>query len=146
PLKETIVHRTFRNLAHVGFALLLTSNVATAQEWPTRPVTLVVSFAPGGSTDTAARLVGGKLRNELGQPVIVDNRAGAGGSVGARSVAKAAPDGYTLLMAVSSHAINANLFKLPYDLKTDFTPIGQIASQPLVLVVNKDFPAKTLPE
>lgn len=120
---------------------------ASAEDWPSRNVTFVVTFVPGGSTDITARLLASKLSGEFGRPVIVDNRPGAGGSVGAGYVAKAQPNGYTLLMVVSSHAINAKLYKnLPFDLHKDLTPVVQITSQPMVLVVHKDFPAKTLVE
>jgi len=133
-------------------ALLLAVCAAHAQApasppWPTKPITLVVPYAAGGSTDITARLVGNKLSAELGQPVIVENRQGAGGSISAAYVARAAPDGYTLLTTVSSHTINAKLFKnLPYDLKKDFTPVGQVLEQPYILVVNKDLPAHNLAE
>jgi tripartite-type tricarboxylate transporter receptor subunit TctC len=118
-----------------------------ADQFPSKNITLIVPLAPGGSTDSTARQVADKLRNVLGQSVIVDNRAGAGGNIGAAMVAKAAPDGYTLLMATSTHATNPSLYKtLPYDLQKDLTPVVQIAFIPNVLVVRGDFPAKTLEE
>jgi tripartite-type tricarboxylate transporter receptor subunit TctC len=118
-----------------------------ADQFPSKNITLIVPLAPGGSTDSTARQVADKLRNVLGQSVIVDNRAGAGGNIGAAMVAKAPPDGYTLLMATSTHATNPSLYKtLPYDLQKDLTPVVQIAFIPNVLVVRGDFPAKTLEE
>jgi len=128
--------------AWLGFAA-----AATAQDWPKQPISLVVSFAPGGSTDIMARLIASKLKGELGQPVIVVNRAGAGGAIGASSVAKAAPDGYTLLLVTASATLNQVLSKNPpFNLLTDFAPVTQIAYQPMVLVVQKDFPAKSMAE
>lgn len=119
---------------------------AGAQDWPRQPITLVVAFAPGGSTDIMARLIAAKLKSELGQPVLVVNRPGAGGSIGASSVSRAAPDGYTLLLATASATLYQVLTKNPpYNMLTDFAPVTQIAYQPLVLVVHKEFPAKTLP-
>ena len=119
---------------------------AGAQDWPRQPITLVVAFAPGGSTDIMARLIAAKLKSELGQPVLVVNRPGAGGSIGASSVSRAAPDGYTLLLSTASATLYQVLTKNPpYNMLTDFAPVTQIAYQPLVLVVHKEFPAKTLP-
>jgi tripartite-type tricarboxylate transporter receptor subunit TctC len=106
---------------------------------------LVVPFSPGGSTDITARLLADKLRALLGQPVIVENRGGAGGNIGAAAVAKAAPDGYTLLMATSTHVTNPSLYKnMSYDVLKDFAPVTQTAFIPNVLVVNKDLPVKNL--
>lgn len=135
------------------FALLLAIPLlgliapAHGQEWPTKNITLVVPFTSGGSTDITARLLAERLQAELGQPVLVDNRGGAGGNIGAGIVAKAAPDGYTLLMATSTHVANKTLYKnLPYDVQKDLAPVTQVAFIPNMLVVNSDFPAKTLPE
>lgn len=116
-----------------GFAGLAFS----AEPWPANPVKLVVTFPPGGSTDVTARLVAEKLRADLGRPVIVDNKPGAGGNIGADFVAKAAPDGYTLLMATSSHVTNRTLYKsLPYDFVQDLAPVSRVAFIPNLLVVN----------
>lgn len=118
---------------------------AAAQDWPAKPITLIVPFSAGGSTDITARLLAEKLRKLLGQPVIVDNRGGAGGNIGAAAVAKAAPDGYTLLMATSTHVTNPSLYKnMSYDVLKDFAPVAQIAFIPNMLVVNKDLPVKNL--
>lgn len=117
---------------------------AQTAEFPIRPIRIVVPFAAGGATDVIARVVGQKVSELLGQPVVIDNKAGASGNIGALLVARAAPDGYTILMATSSHAINATLFrKLDYRLTTDFVALSNLASVPLLLVVNTAVPAKT---
>ncbi|WP_300300974.1 tripartite tricarboxylate transporter substrate binding protein [Ferrovibrio sp.] len=119
---------------------------ARAQAWPSKPVTMVVPFPAGGTTDIVARLVAAKLSEVWGQPVIIDNRAGAGGNIGSAMVAKAAPDGYTLLMGtVGTHAINASLYaKMPYDVVKDFQPITNVAAVPNMLVVHPELPVKTV--
>lgn len=117
---------------------------AQTAEFPVRLIRIVVPFAAGGATDVIARVVGQKVSELLGQPVVIDNKAGASGNIGALLVARAAPDGYTILMATSSHAINATLFrKLDYRLTTDFVALSNLASVPLLLVVNTAVPAKT---
>jgi tripartite-type tricarboxylate transporter receptor subunit TctC len=128
--------------------ILLAANEAAAQPWPAKPIKWVVPFAPGGTTDILARTVGDKLSQAVGQPVIVENKPGAGGGVGAEFVAKAAPDGYTIMGGtISTHAINASLYKnLPYDPVRDFVPIVLLARVPNMLVVNVDVPAKNVPE
>lgn len=131
------------------FALLLASAVvapAAAQSYPTRPVRLVVPFAPGGGTDVTARCVGTRLLEKLGHPVVVDNRPAASGVVGADLVAKAAPDGHTLLVVSVTFVISAALHKgLPYDVK-DFAPITLLIASPLGLMVHPSVPAKTVRE
>jgi tripartite-type tricarboxylate transporter receptor subunit TctC len=121
---------------------------ATAQAYPSKPIRLVVPFPPGGPTDIVARPLGLLLSDALQQPVIIDNRAGAGGSVGAGSVAKSLPDGYTLLMGtVGTNAINGALYaKLPYDPMRDFTPIALVASAPVAVVVNSAAPIMSVKE
>ena len=121
---------------------------ASAQTFPQRPITLVVPFAAGGSTDVVARLVAQKMSEGLGQQVIVENVAGAGGNLGAARVSKADPDGYTILMAtVATHALNPLMLRRkPYDPVTDFAPISLLAIVPNVLVVNPNVPAKTVKE
>ena len=110
---------------------------AAADAWPSTVIKLVVTFAPGGSTDVTARLIAEKLRADLGRTVVVDNKPGAGGNIGAEFVAKAPADGYTLLMATSTHATNMTLYKnLPYDFVRDFSPVSRIAFIPNLLVVN----------
>ncbi|WP_194725110.1 tripartite tricarboxylate transporter substrate binding protein [Noviherbaspirillum malthae] len=119
-------------------------SAAYAQNYPTKPITIVVPFAPGGATDILARAVGAELTKSLGQQVIIDNRPGAGGNVGTQIVSRAAPDGYTLLMGtVGTHGINQSLYpKLPYDPIKDFAPVTLVASVPNVLVVNTAFAEK----
>lgn len=111
---------------------------ALAQAWPSKPIRYIVIFAPGGTTDILARLIAPKLSDALGQPVVVENRPGAGGNTGAEMLAKSAPDGYTIGSGtVSSHAINATLYsKLPYDPAKDFSPIAMLATLPNMLVVH----------
>jgi len=118
--------------------LLGLSTLAQAQAWPSKPIRYIVIFAPGGTTDILARLIAPKLSDALGQPVVVENRPGAGGNVGSEILAKAAPDGYTIGSGtVSSHAINATLYsKLPYDPAKDFSPITMLATLPNMLVVH----------
>lgn len=119
-----------------------------AQEWPTKPVSLVVPFPTGGTTDVLARALGDELAKRVGQPVIVENRPGAGATIGADHVAKARPDGHTLLMGAVHHTIATSVYqKLPYDFQTDLAPVATVAMVPNVLVVNAErTPAKTLDE
>ena len=121
---------------------------AAAQErWPSKPVRMVVPFAPGGSTDVIARMVGQKLSVIWGQPVVIDNRTGAGGNVGADLVAKSAADGYTLLMASGSITINPQLYRrMPFDTKKDLVPITNVASGPMLVVVPEGSPVKSVKE
>lgn len=116
---------------------------AQAQDYPSRPITLIVPFAAGGSTDVIARVVGEAMHRELGQPVIIENRAGAGGSLGTAAIAKAAPDGYTIGMGTASTlAINPAAYKnLPFDVQKDLAPIGNIAVVPNIMSVNAAVPA-----
>src|SRR5690242_1681246 len=131
-----------RSLLAVLFLCLTT--FVQAQQFPARPVRMVVGFAPGGGTDIIARIVSQKLSERWGQPVVVENRTGASGNIGAELVARSAPDGYTLLTAFSSHASNAALSKLSFDITKDFTSITQIASGPAVVIANPAVPGKTL--
>jgi len=121
-----------------GAWLLLHGTLAiSADAWPANPLKLVVTFAPGGATDVTARLIAEKMRADLGRTVVVDNRPGAGGNVGADFAAKAPADGYTLLMATSSHVTNRSLYKsLPYDFVQDLSPVSRVAFVPNMLVVN----------
>jgi tripartite-type tricarboxylate transporter receptor subunit TctC len=120
----------------------------TAANWPNKPIRYIVPFAPGGTTDILARMVGEKLAVVLGQPIVVENKAGQGGSIGAAELARAAPDGYTIGGGtISSHAINATLYdKLSYDPVTSFAPITLYATQPNVLLVHPSVPVKNLSE
>jgi len=121
---------------------------AGAQGWPTRPVTMVVPFAPGGSVDVMARILSGRLAEVLGQQVIIENIGGAGGMIGSARVAKAPPDGYEFVLGhAGTHAQNQTLYKKPlYNAASDFAPVELIAEQPTVLVARKDLPPNTLPE
>jgi tripartite-type tricarboxylate transporter receptor subunit TctC len=123
------------------------SRPVVAQGYPDKPVKLVVPFAAGGPADALGRILGEKLSQRWGQPVVIENRGGAGGNVGAAVVARAAPDGYTLLLNASSHVINASLTEnLPYDPIKDFMPISEVASYMLVLVVHPSAPPRSLQE
>ncbi len=136
----------------IGFALALAAGLglllgtASAQTYPSKPVMLVVPFPPGSTTDILGRLLAGKLSEQLGQQVIVDNRGGAGGNIGTEYVARAAPDGHTIVLGtVSTHAINASVYsKLPYDPIKDFTPVIEFGAVPQVLVVNASSPIKSV--
>jgi tripartite-type tricarboxylate transporter receptor subunit TctC len=135
-------HRKFLQLATVAAALVCAGANAEDQ-YPSRPVRIVVSFSAGGPTDTVARVMGAKMAELLGQQFVIENKAGAGGNIGADVVAKSPPDGYTLLMAtVSTHAINPGLYKkMPYDPVRDFAPIGQVGVTPTMLAVHPAVPA-----
>ncbi|HEY0292440.1 MAG TPA: tripartite tricarboxylate transporter substrate binding protein [Hansschlegelia sp.] len=133
----------------VGAAgLAFAAPAAFAADYPVRPVVMIVPFAPGGSTDLVARLVAAKMSDALKQQVIVENRGGAGGNLGAAAVAKSAPDGYTILMGtVATHALNPALYKKKaYDAEKDFAPITLLVNVPNVLTVNPDFEAKSVKE
>jgi tripartite-type tricarboxylate transporter receptor subunit TctC len=131
----------------VFLATLAASTSAWAQSYPNRPVRLVVPFPAGGPADALGRVLADQLNKTWGQPVIVENRGGAGGNIGAELVARSLPDGYTLLLNASSHVINASLYdKLPYDPIKDFTPVSEVASYMLVLVVHPSVPANSVKE
>src|SRR2546421_45122 len=122
------------------------TTVALAQNWPTRPVKIVVPSSPGGGTDTFARLISTSLAEALKQPFVIDNRSGAGGNIGAEIVAKAAPDGYTLLVSsIQALVVNPYLYEnLPYNAQSDFVPVAPGVISPLVIGVHPSVPAKTL--
>ena len=123
------------------------SFIASAQSYPTRPVHLIVGVAAGGSPDIIGRLIAQWLSEQLGQPFVVDNRAGAASNIGTEFAVKAAPDGYTLLLALSANAINASLYDdLPFNFVNDTAPVASIATIPLIMEVNLSVPAKTVPE
>jgi tripartite-type tricarboxylate transporter receptor subunit TctC len=129
----------------IASLLLVPQPLAQAEDYPSRPIKLLVGAPPGGTTDTMARAIAQPLSTSLGRPVLVENRPGAGGNLAADAVAKAAPDGYTLLVSFTSHTINATLYpKLPYDPVADFTPISMIATVPSLLVGNPTLPAQDL--
>jgi tripartite-type tricarboxylate transporter receptor subunit TctC len=143
----TLPRRAFLHLAAGAAALPAVSRVAGAQTYPTRPVRIIVPFAPGGALDIVARLVGSWLSERLGQQFIVENRAGAGGNVGTEAVVNAPPDGYTLLLVGGPNAINATLYeKLSFNFIRDIVPVAGIVRVPLVMVVNPSVPAKTVAE
>ena len=134
----------FRKLFLI-FVLAVFSSVSFSQTYPNKPVRVIISFTPGSSTDIVGRIVMQKVSEYGGQPVIADNRGGAGGSIGSREVAAAAPDGYTLLVNSTAHAVNPAIYtKLPYDTLKDFIDISPLAIQPNVLVVNATSPYKTV--
>jgi tripartite-type tricarboxylate transporter receptor subunit TctC len=138
----------FSALAFVGLlAAAGTIAPAAAQEWPTRPVTMVVPFPPGGGTDVLGRIVGQKLSETLGQQVVIENVGGAGGMIGSARVAHAAPDGYQFVLGSRADAINQTLYKHPlYDFRRDLTPVILIADQPMILIARKDLPVDGLSE
>src|SRR5258706_8374769 len=124
--------------------LTLCCSSALAQTWPAKPITLIIPFPPGGSSDIVGRIAADGMARELGQPIVVDNRGGAGGAIGAKAITDAAPDGYTLGVAtVSTHVVNPVVQKdLRYDVLKDFTFISQIAVVPNVVAVHPSVPAK----
>ena len=134
--------------ALAGMLCLGATTVLHAQDYPTKPVRFVVPFAPGGTTDVLARLIGEKLSVSLGQQFVIDNQAGAGGNIGTAQVAKAEPDGYTILMGtVGTHAINQSIYpRLPFDPIKDFAPVTLVATVPNVLVVNPEVPVHSVAE
>jgi tripartite-type tricarboxylate transporter receptor subunit TctC len=139
--------RKFLHLAAGAAVLPALSRIARAQAYPARPVRIVVAFPAGGSSDIVARLVGQWLSERLGQAFIIENRPGAGTNIGTEVVVRAAPDGYTLLLAVTPNAIAATLYeKLDFDFIRDVAPVASILRAPNVMVVNPSFPAKTVPE
>lgn len=140
--------RIFLRLAAGGAAALAAARIARAQAYPARPITLIVPFPPGGATDVAARLVADHMTKTLGQPIIVQNVSGAGGTVGSTRAMRAPPDGYTILMGqMGTHAAAVALYpNLAYRPDVDFEPIGMVTAFPLIIAAKKDFPARDLKE
>jgi tripartite-type tricarboxylate transporter receptor subunit TctC len=139
--------RQFLHLAAGAAALPAVSGIARAQAYPTRPVRIIVGFPAGGAADTVARLMGQSLSERLGQPFVIENRPGAGSNIGTEAVVRAAPNGYTLLLVLSSNAINATLYEnLNFNFIRDIAPVAGFARTPLVMVVNPLVPANTVPE
>lgn len=139
--------RHFMSLATAAAITPFLSRVAYAEAYPGRPVHLIVGFSAGGATDIAARLIGKSLADRLAQPFVIENRVGAGGNIATEAVTRAAPDGYTLLMAGLNDAVNASLYgKLNFNFIRDITPVVNLISQPLVMVVHPSVPARTVPE
>ncbi|MCG3185831.1 MAG: hypothetical protein IOMNBAOH_00343 [Rhodocyclaceae bacterium] len=148
-LLRSAVHRAGRHCAVlVGlFAMLLAGQAVRADSYPSKPIRIVIPFSPGGATDVVARLVANKLGEALKQSVVVESRPGANGIIGTDAVAKATPDGYTLLATVASaHTLIPSLYKLPYDPIKDFAPISQVATLNGLIVVNAGVPAKSMQE
>jgi len=143
----TLLRREFLQLTSAAAALPMMSSIASADPYPTRPVHIVAGYPPGGAPDIMARLIGEWLSEQLGQQFVIDDRPGAAGNIGAEMVAKSPPDGYTLLLAVSTNAVNASLYKnLNFNFIRDFAAVGSIGGTPFVMAFNPSFPAKTFPE
>jgi tripartite-type tricarboxylate transporter receptor subunit TctC len=139
--------RNFLHLAASAAALPAVSHIAWAQEYPTKPVRIIVGFAPGGGADIAARLIGQWLSERLGQSFVIENRPGAGSNIATEAVVRAPSDGYTLLLVSAPAAINATLYeKLSFNFIRDIAPVASISHVPHVMVVHPSFPAKTVPE
>ena len=133
--------------AAIGAFLAFTAAGATADTYPAKPIRLIVGFPAGGGADMIARIIGTELGKALGQSVVVDNRGGANGVIGTQELAKAAPDGHTLMLTISSHVTNALVYpKQPYDVLKDFAPVSLVANSPFVLVVNPALPATSVAE
>ena len=137
-----------RSLSSVtAFAILMVAASACAQDYPNRPIRMIVPFPPGGSVDVIARIVALKLSESLGQQIVIDNRGGASGNIGAELVARATPDGYTLLAHTVPFTVNPFLYStVPYDTIKDFTPVCLLSESPVLLVVHPSVPAKTVRE
>jgi tripartite-type tricarboxylate transporter receptor subunit TctC len=130
--------------ALLGVALALASAVALAQDWPSKPVRFVVPYPPGGGTDVIARILQNRLSEGLGQPIVIENRGGAGGALGTEVAAKSPPDGYTFLLTLSSHTINPLLYKLNYDVERDFAAVSLIVSVPQLIAANPSSQIKSM--
>jgi tripartite-type tricarboxylate transporter receptor subunit TctC len=124
---------------------MMPATPAIAQSYPNRPLRLIVPYPPGGGTDIIGRVIGQKIHEALGQPVVIDNRGGAGGTIGTAAAAKAPPDGHTLVLVPTSHVINPSIYaKLPYDTEKDFTPITMAASATILMAAHPSVPARTM--
>ena len=140
-----MAHKQIIVISFLAVSLLLAAGAARAEDFSGKPIKLLVGASPGGTTDTMARAIATPLSTTLGPPVIVENRPGAGGNLAADAVAKSSPDGSTLLVAFTSHTINATLYpKLPFDPVADFTPITMVATVPSLLVGHRKLPAQDL--
>ena len=128
----------------IGLACIALLSAAHADNYPSRPITLIVPFPPGGSTDVAARIMADKMGAALGQPVIVENVGGAGGSIGVGRLARATPDGYTIDIGQWDTHVGTIIYNINFDLRTDFAPIGRISINPMLLVAKKALPADDL--
>ena len=140
-----ILRRKFLRVAAGAVALPAMTRIAWSQAYPVRTITLIVPFPPGGSTDPVGRIMAASMAEKLGQPIIVENVGGAGGSIGVGRLAHAVPDGYTIDIGQwDTHVLNGVVYNLNYDLRTDFTPIGLVSLNPVLLVARKAFPADNL--
>lgn len=149
--KMSLTQMSIWRLAMVGIAtsalVMPFASLAETAAWPSKPITIVVTYPPGGGADAMARLIAPKLGEALGQPVVIDNKPGASGQIGAAAVAKAVPDGHTLMLDASSFAVNPALYpRLPYDADKAFRPVGVVALFPNVVLVNAKFPAQSVAE
>ena len=143
----TVISRAVLHLATVAAIAGGISSSAFALDYPTKPVRLIVGVAPGGANDTVARLLAQALAERLGQPVVVENRPGAGGNIGLEAAANAAPDGYTLLFATSTNALSVAFYdKANVNFARDIVPVTSLVRGPLIMEVNPSVPAKTVPE
>src|SRR5262249_10678881 len=146
-LKMKLPRRQFLHLAAGAAALPGVSRLARAQAYPSRPITMIVPFAPGGLTDVIGRVLAEGMRTSLGQPVIIENVGGANGSIGTSRVARAAPDGYIIVVGIwNTHVANGAIYTLQYDIVKDFEPVLLLADAPLLLVASKAVPANDLKE
>ena len=143
-LEIAMQRRQFLHLAAGAASLPVLSSIARAQTYPSRPITLIVPFPPGGSTDVVARIMAERMRPLLGQALVIENVGGAGGSIGVGRVARAAPDGYTIDIGQWDTHVGSIIYKLDYDLQKDFEPIGLISNNPQLMVAKKDLPADNL--
>jgi tripartite-type tricarboxylate transporter receptor subunit TctC len=138
--------RTFLKFAAASVAAPALSHVATAEIYPTRPITIIVPYPAGGSTDAIARILAERMTGSLGQPIVIENVGGADGSIGIARVARAAPDGYTIELSPSSTMLNGALYSLPYDALNDFATVSPLVTAPSVLFARKTMPAMDLHE
>jgi tripartite-type tricarboxylate transporter receptor subunit TctC len=134
------------SIALIQAYALCAPGLGYSQQYPIKPIRFIVTFPPGGTVDITARIIQPKLYESLGQPIVIDNRGGAGGTVGTEAAAFSAPDGYTFLFTLSSHTINPLLYKLRYDVERDFAPVTLIVSVPQLIAAHPNAPARTLPE
>ena len=147
PCSSQHPRRRFLGLAAGAAALPAVSRLANAQAYPTRPITIIVPFPAGGSTDAISRIVGEPMRRSLGQPIVIENVSGADGSIGVGRVARARPDGYTISVgAMDTHVLNGAFYSLPYDVLNDLVPISPLVTAPAVLFARKTMPANDLNE
>src|SRR5580692_85755 len=138
---RSVIRKSFVALTLLGTLAALPNNQAAAQDYPTRPITMIVPYPAGGGVDAMGRLVGQKLSVALGQQVVIENRGGAGGMIGTRDAAKAVPDGYTIVMLLTGISLSPNT---GYDVEKDFAPIGTVATTPMIVESHPSFPASSL--